>query len=214
MVASADGRIDCGMVDKISGDEYYSTLETLGCKSSVEGKVTNEHYYSRPGRYTPADATPAGNESWHKAVEADNYHICPDTRGSLLWDADQEQPTLILLSEQAPAEYLDYLRGLGFSYIVTGADKIDLPRAMEILHDEFGVERLAVLGGGRINGGFLTAGLIDELSLLLAPGIDGRSGQPALFDGVADGDGFRPVKITLKSFETVGDGVLWLRYAL
>ena len=36
----------------------------------------------------------------------------------------------------------------------------------------------------------------------------------ALFDGVADGDGFRPVKITLKSFETVGDGVLWLRYAL
>lgn len=132
----------------------------------------------------------------------------------MLWDADQEQPTLILLSEQAPAEYLDYLRGLGFSYIVTGADKIDLPRAMEILHDEFGVGRLAVLGGGRINGGFLTAGLIDELSLLLAPGIDGRSGQPALFDGVADGDGFRPVKITLKSFETVGDGVLWLRYAL
>ena len=26
MVASIDGRIDCAMVDKISGDEYYTTL--------------------------------------------------------------------------------------------------------------------------------------------------------------------------------------------
>ena len=46
MVESIDGRIDCGMVDKISGDEYYSTLESLGCPASVEGRVTMEHYYA------------------------------------------------------------------------------------------------------------------------------------------------------------------------
>lgn len=40
---------------------------------------------------------------------------------------------------------------------------------MEILHEQFHVERLAILGGEHINGGFLEVGLIDEVSLLVAP---------------------------------------------
>ena len=82
---------------------------------------------------------------------------------------------------------------------------------MEILCTDFGVERLAVLGGGHINGGFLAAGLIDEVSLLLAPGIDGRKGQTALFDGIADIDRM-PVRLALESVEQVGQGTLWIRY--
>lgn len=212
MVASIDGRIDCSMVDKISGDEYYSTLASLDCPSSIEGKITTEHYHALPGHYQPADAAPIGKETWHKAVNSDAYQLCPDTRGTLLWDATQQEPMLILLSEQAPAEYLEYLRGLNFSYIVAGKEGIDLKRAMEILNKEFGVERLAVLGGGKINGGFLAAGLIDEISLLLAPGVDGRTGQPALFDGKTNSASYKPFPLKLKSVETVGDDVLWIRY--
>ena len=37
MVESVDGRIDCDMVDKISGDEYYHALNSLECASQVEG---------------------------------------------------------------------------------------------------------------------------------------------------------------------------------
>lgn len=214
MVASVDGRIDCSMVDKISGDEYYTTLESLNCPSSVEGKITTEHYHSLPGRYKAVDNTPIGRETHYKAIAADGYQICPDTNGTLLWDADQPKPLLIMLSENAPAEYLNYLRGRNISYIVAGRGRIDLNRAMEILGDEFGVERLAVVGGGKINGGFLSAGLIDELSLLLAPGIDGRTSQPALFDGIADGSGFLPARLVLKSVGTVADGVLWIKYSV
>lgn len=212
MVASIDGRIDCSMVDKISGDEYYSTLESLDCASLVEGKVTTEHYHSLPGHYKAEDSTKTGKESWHKAAEADGYQICPDTNGTLLWDPAQPQPLLILLSENAPEEYLGYLRNRNISYVVTGKDRIDLPRAMDILGKEFGVKRLAVLGGGRINGGFLRAGLIDEISLLLAPGVDGRTSQPALFDGFANRSGFLPTKLKLKSVETIADDVLWIKY--
>lgn len=212
MVASIDGRINCPMVDKISGDEYYSTLASLDCPSGVEGKITTEHYHSLPGHYAASDATPVGKETWYKAVEAEGYQICPDTNGTLLWDAKQGRPLLILLSEKAPAEYLGYLRDRNISYIVTGNNRIDLPRAMEILGCEFGVKRLAVLGGGKINGGFLSAGLIDEVSLLLAPGIDGRTGQPALFDGIADHACFLPKRLQLKSVETIADGVLWIKY--
>ena len=119
-----------------------------------------------------------------------------------------------MLSENAPAEYLNYLRDRNISYIVAGKERIDLNRAMEIFGDEFGVKRLAVVGGGKINGGFLSAGLIDELSLLLAPGIDGRTSQPALFDGIADRPGFLPARLALKSVETIADGVLWIKYSV
>lgn len=214
MVASVDGRIDCSMVDKISGDEYYTTLEALDCPSSVEGKTTTEHYHSLPGRYKAASNTPIGRETHYKAVAADGYQICPDTNGTLLWDADQPKPLLIVLSENAPAEYLNYLRDRNISYIVAGRERIDLNRAMEILGADFGVKRLAVVGGGKINGGFLSAGLIDELSLLLAPGIDGRTSQPALFDGIADRPGFLPACLALKSVGTVADGVLWIKYSV
>lgn len=82
---------------------------------------------------------------------------------------------------------------------------------MEILHDAFAIERLAVLGGGHINGGFLSAGLIDEVSLLVAPGIDGRKGMTALFDGIEDMKK-TPSHLKLESFERLDNDVMWLRY--
>ena len=40
MAASLDGRIDCAMTEVIGGDEYYETLEQLGAKTEINGKVT------------------------------------------------------------------------------------------------------------------------------------------------------------------------------
>lgn len=213
MVESIDGRIDCGMVDKISGDEYYSTLDTLGCEASVEGRVTMEHYYALPDRFVATDQTSFGKKDVFKASGRKDFHICPDTKGTLRWASatmEDGRPLLILTSENTPAEYLGYLRGKGISYIATGKDEIDLADAMETLCVEFGVGRLAVLGGGLINGGFLSAGLIDEVSLLLAPGIDGCEGRRALFDGIAERP--CPTRLKLQSVETMENDVLWIKY--
>ncbi len=57
---------------------------------------------------------------------------------------------------------------------------------------------------------FLRAGLIDELSLLLAPVADGRIGTPALFD--VEGDDVIPHRLSLEAVERRADDVLWLRY--
>lgn len=121
------------------------------------------------------------------------------------------RPLLILTTENAPAEYIEYLHEKGISYIAIGKEQIDLAGAMEILGNEFGVERIAVLGGGLINGGFLAAGLIDEVSLLLAPGIDGREGWRAMFDGITDQTKL-PTKLSLQSVEKLDNDVLWIRY--
>jgi riboflavin biosynthesis pyrimidine reductase len=41
---------------------------------------------------------------------------------------------------------------------------------------------LLVEGGGGANGAFLRAGLIDEISLVICPAIDGANGAPSVFD--------------------------------
>ncbi len=64
-------------------------------------------------------------------------------------------------------------------------------------------------GGGRINGSMLREGLVDEVSLLVAPVVDGRIGMPAVFD--VDGEDIAPFRLALESVERRADDVLWLR---
>lgn len=98
----------------------------------------------------------------------------------------------------------------GISWIATGKNGINLARAMELLSKEFKVERLAVTGGGHINGAFLEAGLLDEVSYMVAPGIDGRAQMAAVFDGIADKN--RPAtRLSLRSVKQMGETV-WMRY--
>ena len=83
---------------------------------------------------------------------------------------------------------------------------------MEILSKEFKVKRLAVVGGPLINSSFLDAGLLDEISILIGLGIDGRKGMPGVFDGFAMD---HPVtKLKLKKIKTYDDGAVWIRYTL
>ena len=124
--------------------------------------------------------------------------------------ADGERPLLILTSCRASREYLDYLEGLNISWIACGGDKIDLARACEILKDEFGVQRAAVVGGGHINAAFLADGLLDEVSILVGAGIDGRGGMAAVFDGLPMDRHVTPLK--LGSVQQYGTGAVWLRY--
>ena len=212
MMQSVDGRIACDMVDKISGEEYYSALDALDCNSHIEGRYSLQLHQCGFDEFKPSDPQALGREAFHKASESKGYEISADSRGILLWDKTDTANRLCLVSEDVSTEYLDYLRRHGISYIAAGKGTIDLARAAEILYEEFGVKRLAVVGGGKINGGFLSAGLIDEISVMTAPGIDGRTAQPALFDGIEDNNDFRPATLKFKTVSTFPNGVIWARY--
>lgn len=59
----------------------------------------------------------------------------------------------------------------------------------------------------------LRAGLIDELSLLIAPIADGTNGTPILFDTSSDVASLHAaVRLTLHTVEQRADGIMWLRY--
>ncbi len=112
-------------------------------------------------------------------------------------------------------DYLAELREIGISYLFAGPEGRDLALALETLGGEaFGIETLLLEGGGTINGAFLKAGLIDEISLLIYPGIDGLAGTPSIFDYLGKPDE-RPAKgLSLRHTmtETLKAGMVWLRY--
>lgn len=215
MVASIDGRIDCSMVDKISGEEYYTALEQLDCPSLLEGRVTMEHYNAAKEPFVPTEYEPVGQPSVYIAEESDAYMVSVDTLGHLRWNSNRidDVPLVCIVSERVSKEYLEMLRKQGISWIAVGNENIDLDTAMNILYEQFHVKRLALLGGGHINGGFLQAGLLDEVSLLVAPGIDGRKNGTAVFDGIVGMENL-PIHLHLTGLERLGNDVIWLRYRL
>ncbi len=213
MMTSVDGRIDCAMTEQLPGvQEYYQTLDALDAPSRVSGRVTAQLELAHPGAFHSETATPLGREAFSKAADAAGYEIVTDTRGTLLWDgtADSERPLLLLTSERVSREYLAYLDENRISWIACGREHIDLCRACELLATEFGVERMAVVGGGHVNAGFLSAGLLDEVSILIGAGIDGRGGISAVFDGLPMERGVTPLRLT--GVRQYGSGAVWLRY--
>jgi riboflavin biosynthesis pyrimidine reductase len=115
------------------------------------------------------------------------------------------------VSERAPKDYLSMLRDKDISYIVAGASTVDLVKAVNQLGEHFGIRRLLLEGGGHINGAFLETDLVHELSILLAPGIDGRDRIPAIFDRL-DVTRKAAAPLKLKSVDRREKGTLWLRY--
>lgn len=209
-----DGRIDCDITEQIeSGDEYYDALNQLECPSTLMGRVTMQMHYALSEPFIAGNKSPIGEEQHHAAIGTKGYLIAIDTLGKLRWPQNQfdGMPLLVITSEKSPKEYHDTLTKQHISWIATGKEEIDLPRAMEILYKEFNVERLSITGGGNINGAFLNAGLLDEVSMMWCPGIDGRKGMVAAFDGLPKD--FPPTKLKLVSVEKLGE-TIWAKYKL
>ena len=128
-----------------------------------------------------------------------------DTRGKLRWSGGDlyGDHLICVVSEQAPEDYLTMLREKGISYIVSGKSSVYLDQAVNQLAEHFGIRTLLLEGGGHLNGAFLEVDLVDEVSLLVVPGIDGRHDVPAVFDGVSPSRR-TAVPLRLKSVERRG----------
>lgn len=214
MMSLLDGRIDCDVTEQIeSGNEYYDALNRLQCPSMLMGRVTMQMHYAAAELFKANDCQPLGEEAFFQAIKSHGYLIAVDSFGKLSWNENQFDglPLLVITSEDCPKEYHEALTKHHISWIATGKNGINLPRAMEILYAEFDVDRLCVTGGGNINAAFLKAALLDEVSMMWCPGIDGRKGMTAVFDGLPSD--YPPTKLQLTSVEKFGE-TIWAKYKL
>src|SRR5580658_3930873 len=191
--------------------------EQLGGGSWLIGRVTGSEFAkaeSYPGR---TDQT-FPREPWFVRRDAAAYGIALDAQGKIAWGRSDigGDAIVAVLTEQVSDAHLAGLRRDGVSYIFAGERELDLALALEILNRELGIERLLIEGGGKSNGSFLRAGLIDEISLAVCPAIDGAKGAPSVFDSSdTDAGVSAPItSMTLASSEVLEGGVVWLRYRL
>ena len=220
MLTSVDARIvtDGWPLSPERRRQYEEVHATYAPDAWLCGRVTMEQHFAAGTRSDAEvartyDGPPRADfVAPGAAGEHASFAIAVDAHGKLVWASGEVagDHVVVVLSKRVSDQYLAALRERGVSYLLAGRDDVDLSVALEKIGATFGVRTLMLEGGGRINGGMLRAGLVDEVSLLLAPVADGRVGTPALFD--ADADDVTPRRLALEAVERRAEDVLWLRY--
>lgn len=216
MATSIDGRIvtDRWPDNAAVRREYEQIHNSYEADAWMCGRITMEPFAgaTRSDADVRREYVGPPRDDYVAPGDHESFAVAIDPSGRLAWkenDIDGDH-VVAVLSERVSDEYLGFLRDRGVSYILTGKRDVDLALALKKIGTSFRIRTLMLEGGGRINGGMLAAGLIDELSVLVSPVADGRIGTPALFDG--DADQVTPRPLTLEAVERRADNFLWLRY--
>lgn len=197
-------------------EEYYRLNRELPAQGFACGRVTMEGSFT--GGWYPDlkefEGAQIAREDYIADQEAARYAVAFDRRGSLGWKTskiEDEDPgyggahIIEVLCEEVSDAYLAYLQSIGVSYIFAGKREMDLQLALEKLWSHFFMDELLLEGGSVINGAFLRAGLVDELSLVQVPMIAGADSKPLFEDSVIC---YFVVKETLQ----LEGGAKWLRF--
>lgn len=219
MMASIDGKVTGNFLYSEKGTEvsetYYEINRQLKGDAFACGRVTMKSSFTnsfKPDLSTFVNADiPDGD---YIAMKHNYYAVSFDTNGKVGWvnskihDDDEgydDCHIIEVLSENTPKEMLAYYRSIGVSYIFAGENSIDVKTALGKLYSIFGIKKLLLEGGSIINGAFLRAGVVDELSLVTAPIIADKNDKPLFME--SDMCEFR-----LKSVKPMQDNSVWLRF--
>ena len=218
MAASIDGHIVVDgwpeSVTEAVRREYDELHANFGAEAWMCGRITMEPFAKRVRSDAEVAREYQGSApraDFRAEGDFDSFAFAIDPHGRLAWESNEisGDHVVAILSERVSEEYLAFLRGRDVSYILSGERDIDFSRALERIGERFGVRTLMLEGGGSINGSLLAARLIDEVSVLVAPAVDGRSGTPAVFDISGDKASYQ---LALQHVERRSDDLLWLRY--
>jgi 2,5-diamino-6-(ribosylamino)-4(3H)-pyrimidinone 5'-phosphate reductase len=206
---SADGRIDWFRPHE---DVYYGLLPTWNEDATLTGietvfdprtGVPREERPATPPKADPSDTRP--------------LLVVTDSRGrGYNWQHFREWPytrdVLVLVSSQTPESYIAYLKERYVEHIVAGHERVDLGAALLELNRRHGVRTVRTDSGGTLNGALLRAGLVDEISLLVAPSLVGGMSPRSFFRAPDLESPEGVVGLRLFHVEKLRHDVVWLRY--
>jgi riboflavin biosynthesis pyrimidine reductase len=225
MVSSIDGRL---LVDRwtepaagIEADMLAEYYDEIAARFHADGWIAGRksmQYFARGRARIPGTVKGNLRGVYIGDRKGRDVAVAVDPRGALHYGQDDAEGDHIIaiLGEQVSDRYLAELREDGVSYLFAGAKGTDMNRALEILGESFGITTLLLEGGGITNGLFLKEQLIDEISLLIYPAIDGLSGIPSIFECAGKSNEQPAAGQSLRHIatETLKGGMVWLRYSV
>jgi 2,5-diamino-6-(ribosylamino)-4(3H)-pyrimidinone 5'-phosphate reductase len=218
MCTSIDGRILGERWGKLpgvkgSGELFETTAASFGIGAWMVGTTTMKEF---AGRNVPLKkaAAPVERVDFIADRKAKRFGIGADAKGVLRYQSGNVNGdhVVLLVTQQVSDDYLAHLRAAGVSYLFCGQDHVDLRVACGKIGTRLGLRKLLLEGGGTFNGAMLKAGLVDEISHVIVPVVDGSAGIPSLFE--IPGRAPRKAAATLRLLRQrkLPGGVNWLHY--
>jgi riboflavin biosynthesis pyrimidine reductase len=221
MIASLDGSLHLSRCttspDGSRGewsDIYEEVHRAFQADAWLVGRVTMAEM-SKAGPHAPTQPGVVERPFHFAARGTGSYALALDPSGRLHFAKAEinGDHVVVLLGRDVPDSHLAELAGDGVSYIVAEAANIDLAAMLDVLGGELKIRRLLLEGGATINGAFFAAGLVDELSLIVAPAVEGRVGVQSFVEFGEQGLAGK-VRLSLTGCEKLTHGLVHLRYTV
>ncbi len=205
MVTSIDGKVTGNFLGRpeceAAAEVYYEMnreYKAQGSGGFICGRVTMEEsftggFYPDLSKYKPVERERGHYMNcWFEDLTSGYYAIAFDPRGKLGWKSNVIEDSdpgyggaqiIEVLTEQVDGRYLAYLQEKEISYFFAGESEVDVDLALKILHDHLAPEFYVLEGGSIINGHFLRADCVDEISLVQASVTANKDAKPLFMNG-------------------------------
>jgi len=140
------------------------------------------------------------------------YWIIIDTKGTLQGQLHEVRrfelckDVVLLLSEETPETYINYLKERDYDFHIVGKEYINLKKSLKLLVKNYNI-KILLTDCGRILGNLLlNQGFVDEISLLIHPVIVGDKSYN-IFNNID-----KKIKLKLLKNEILDKGYIWLTF--
>jgi len=213
--SSLDGRIKQTIWGLKDHHKYFEEpAAKIKADAWLVGRVTMQEFSSKRKYNLSGYKGDLLKRDFAAKQSAKTFAVVIDPSGKCFWDNNMvsTEHVIEVLTEKVSAKYLQHLRSKNVSYVFGGKKELNLELVLKKLYKLFGIKRLRIDGGGHVNGSFLKAGLLDEISLVLAPLADGTIGSLSVFEAEAGYGKRLATHFTLKSVKKIYKDFLWIRY--
>ncbi len=218
MCTTIDGKILGQRWGKLPGAKdsaslFETTAASFGIGAWLVGTTTMDEF-DGPKLKLPRARNPVIRRDHIAAKNAKRLAIGADAKGVLRFRENEVggDHVVLLVTDRVSDDYLAHLQSAGVSFLFCGKNKIDLPTALRKLGSTFRVRKLMLQGGGKFNGAMLKAGLVDEISHIIVPVVDGGVGVSSFFDIPGEPPARAAATLRLLSRKPLPGSVTWLRY--
>ena len=193
---------------------YEKIHKQHGGNAWMVGRVTMAEI-SKAAPHAPSGPVDVKRPHHFARPDAPSFAIALDRSGKLHFSGSElyGDHVIVLLGSDVPDIHLAELAQDGVSYLVSDQNDIDVGAMLETLGKELGITKILLEGGANVNGTLMAAGLVDELSFLVAPALEARKDSDRIVEFGNEGLAGK-VELSLIGCEQLDHGALHLRYAV
>jgi 2,5-diamino-6-(ribosylamino)-4(3H)-pyrimidinone 5'-phosphate reductase len=220
MIESLDGKISTGDVDELDVDKDFKRIAGLkeGLHQYYELEQKTDFFSLNTGRVM---AKIGVNTRTNEPTKIDVSFIIIDSKPHLtekgveylakwvktlyLVTTNKQHPAYMLKEHYPNIEIIEY------------ANEVDLPNLLVTMKEKYHAERITIQSGGTLNSAWIREGLIDNVSIVVAPCLIGGGHTQSLIGGESlhTQDDLKKIKaLTLKSCDVLENSYLHLQYAV